>query len=81
MKIKNVLNGWENFLDKSEVTEDLAKQRAKECVKCPKAKHGLLTAFINDDLKEIEGHYCDICKCPLSAKLRSENENCPINKW
>lgn len=80
-KIKNVLEGWQNFIEKSEVAEELAEQRAKECVTCPSAKKGKLLAMIKDDLKHIEGYYCSECQCPLSAKLRSKNENCPLKKW
>jgi len=38
-------------------------------------------AFIKDELKEIEGHYCNLCKCPISAKIRSELEMCELKKW
>lgn len=81
MKISNILNGWKNFLSKSEVSESLASDRALECIGCEHAKKGILTAFIKDDFKEIEGYYCDLCMCPLSAKIRSINEQCPIGKW
>jgi hypothetical protein len=81
MQISNILNGWQNFLAKSEVTELLAEHRAVNCLVCPYLKKGKLLAFIKDDLKEIEGHYCDLCKCPLSAKIRSENETCPLGEW
>lgn len=79
--IINILDGWKNFMDKSEVTEDLARKRAAHCAKCPKAKKGKLTAFLNDDLVEIQGYRCTICHCPLSAKLRSKLETCPLKKW
>jgi hypothetical protein len=81
MQISNILNGWQNFLSKSEVSESLAKQRAQICLNCPYNKEGKVLAFIKDDLKEIESHYCDLCKCPLSAKLRSENEKCDLGLW
>lgn len=81
MNLSNILNGWENFLAKSEVVEKLAKERAEHCKLCPHAKEGLLTALINDKLTEIQGMYCDKCTCPLSAKIRSKNETCPLNKW
>ena len=81
MQISNILNGWQNFLSKSEVSEALAKQRAQICLNCPHNKEGKVLAFIKDDLKEIESHYCDLCKCPLSAKLRSENEKCDLGLW
>lgn len=81
MKIKNILNGWHNFIDKSEVTEAMAEKRALQCVKCSECKEGKLLALIKDDLKEIQGHYCALCYCPVSPKIRSELETCPLNKW
>jgi hypothetical protein len=79
--IKNILNGWQNYLEKSEVSEKLAEQRAEKCVTCNEMKEGKLLNLIKDELKEVQGHYCKLCYCPLSAKIRSEKESCPINKW
>ena len=81
MNIKNIISGWQNFIVKSEVTEKLAEQRAEHCIKCSELKHGEVLAMIKDDLKEIESHYCAKCMCPLSAKIRSKNETCPLSKW
>jgi hypothetical protein len=81
IKIKNILNGWGNFIEKSEVTETLAESRAKICATCFECKEGKLLALIKDDLKEVEGHYCALCYCPISAKIRSINERCPLSKW
>jgi len=78
--LNHILNGWKNYLDKSEVTEALAKQRATVCAACPYAKHGKLLAFVKDSIKEVEGFYCAVCSCPLSAKVRS-TDICPENKW
>lgn len=80
MQISNILRGWKNYLDKSEVVESIAKERAAICAVCPLAKQGKILTFVKDNLKEIEGAYCDDCGCPLSAKIRS-NDKCPINKW
>jgi len=80
LKISQILSGWKNFLSKTEVSETLAKQRAALCAACPHARQGRLLAFIKDSLTEVEGAYCNKCKCPLSAKVRS-NDVCPINKW
>lgn len=80
-KIDSIIQGWSNFIDKSDVTEDLAKQRAMACSPCPSAKRGKLLAFIKDDLKQVEGIYCKECQCPLSAKIRSQKETCPLNRW
>jgi len=78
--IKEILTGWKNYLDKSEVTESIAHRRAAICATCLHAKQGKLLAFIKDTLIEIQGTYCNICKCPLSAKVRS-TDICPKNKW
>lgn len=72
-----IFKGWFNFLTG---LDGLAKEKAKHCNECPNKKHGKLLEFIKDDLKEVEGFYCDICKCPLSAKLRSDDK-CPLNHF
>jgi hypothetical protein len=78
--VKNILSGWKNYLDKTDVTEEIAKKRAALCATCPHAKQGKLLAFIKDSLTDVEGAYCNLCKCPLTAKVRS-TDICPINKW
>tara|TARA_R110000782_G_scaffold21002_3_gene56716 strand:+ start:612 stop:860 length:249 start_codon:yes stop_codon:yes gene_type:complete len=80
-KIENILNGWQNFMSKSEVTEALAKERAKICSGCDSNVKSKLLIFVKDELKEIEGHKCKECQCPLSAKIRSVNEKCDLDKW
>jgi len=78
--ISDILSGWENFLNKSEVTEKIAKQRAKICSTCEHNKKGMLLAFIKDKLTEIQGRYCNDCSgCPLSAKVRTKKDIC--EKW
>jgi len=78
--LQHILSGWKNYLAKSGVTEAVAQQRAALCASCPHARQGKLLTFINDSLKEIKGTYCNICKCPLSAKVRN-TDICPIHKW
>jgi hypothetical protein len=78
--VKEILSGWKNFIDKSDVVETVAKERAAICAACPHAKQGMLLAFIKDTLKEVQGAYCDECGCPLSAKIRSI-DICPKHKW
>jgi len=80
MNVNNILNGWKNFMDKSEVVERVAVERAKQCTGCEHAKKSMLS-FFKDSLKEVEGYKCNKCQCPLSAKIRSVNETCPIGLW
>lgn len=79
-QIFSILNGWKNYL-KSEIS-DLEKKRASICKKCPSAIIGTYEKFMPDEtLTEIQGLKCAKCKCPLSTKLRSINEKCPLKKW
>lgn len=82
-KAKEIRSGWKNFIEKTDVTEEVALERSKICAVCPNAKKSILLALIKDELKEVEGFYCSECLCPLSAKIRSNDNNskCPLNKW
>ena len=79
-KVKDILTGWKNYIDKSEVIESVAKERASICSTCPFAIKDKILTFVKDDFKEVEGYVCGKCKCPLSAKIRSESK-CDLNKW
>ena len=80
MSVTDILSGWSNFIDKSEVTEETATKRAKICDTCDYNKKGILLSFIKDKLKEVQGRYCSDCGgCPLSAKVRTKNDIC--KKW
>jgi predicted PP-loop superfamily ATPase len=76
-----ILNGWKNYIDKSEVVEKVAEQRAEICGRCPFAVEKKILIFVKDDFKEVEGMACNRCDCPLSMKIRSINESCPEKLW
>ena len=79
-QIFNIIQGWKNYL-KNETDTNVLKKSAI-CENCPEAIIGTYEKFMPDEsLKEIQGLKCDKCKCPLSTKLRSENETCPLGKW
>jgi len=82
-KLNNILVGWKGYIWESPQVEALAKERALQCSNCEFAKVGIVTQFLKDDVKEIEGLYCDRCvgKCPLSTLLRSLEANCKEGKW
>lgn len=82
VQISNIFNGWFNLLTDNKAVDKLAKSRAKICFKCDyKKDNQIIDKFIGDDIIEIKGTICGICKCPLSAKIRSINEKCPKNLW
>jgi hypothetical protein len=81
-KLKSILSGWKNYTSQNPETEKLAKERAEKCSHCRHAVYGTYEKLMKDySLKEVEGMKCDICQCPLSTKLRSNAENCPIGLW
>ena len=68
-----IIKAWRNVIVKDPTIEEEAKRRASICSGCSFAKKGKILTFVKDELKEVEGLYCGECKCPLTAKIRSEN--------
>lgn len=73
-----IVKAWLNVF--MGITTETHKNRAKICAACPKARHNTYVAMIKDEMIEVQGMICDECGCPLSAKIRSE-DNCPLNNW
>lgn len=80
-KIEDIYNGWSNYIRSDELSpEEL--NRAIICRECPQKKYSAaIKALVKDEVKDVEGFICNECKCPLSAKIRSKNNKCPLNKW
>ena len=64
-QLKNILAGWRNVVVRDPEVERLAQTRGEVCLKCPHRK--LIV--------------CGKCGCPLKAKLRAPDANCPDNRW
>ncbi|GLB53046.1 hypothetical protein NBRC110019_20860 [Neptunitalea chrysea] len=81
--IRAIIEGWSNYFQGSgAVALAQASERATICAACPDAKYGKHAAILPDaQLGEIQGHYCGVCKCPLSTAVRSSGYHCPKNKW
>ena len=67
MSLKNVYEGWKNVVITDEQVEQMAKERIEICNQCP------------ERMKSI--NVCGLCHCPLIAKTRSPQEQCPQGKW
>ena len=80
-KFREILSGWTNYVFDNEHISLMAHERAKECGKCEHSKKGTVIDFLDDDVKEIQGMYCELCDCPLSALLRSPSSKCKADKW
>ena len=83
IKPKNIVRGWWNLATDNAGANEMAEERAKHCVTCDHAVHKQYLDVVDDKVEIIKGYLCDICGCPLSAKLRSPEEHCPDepSKW
>lgn len=82
-KINSIISGWKNYLfEEVKADDDIIYYRADKCASCKHHKKGLFEAVLPDyALSEVQGFYCGICYCPISTKIRSKIEKCPIGKW
>lgn len=82
-RIKEIVEGWKNYAFTDPKIEELAEYRAGICGECPEPQPGLFQVLDNSTMKfkQVEGLVCNQCGCPLSAKTRSPNSACPLNKW
>ena len=71
-----ILNAWYEVL-KGNTTEE-HRRRSKICKSCKHSIHKNFLELIGDELKETKGMVCGLCKCPLSAKIRSTDI---CDKW
>ncbi len=68
MMIREIIDGWKNYIVKNPLVEEEAKRRAKICADCKHSKD-------NFDIPR-----CGICNCPLAMKTRSSKSECPNPK-
>ena len=81
-KVKSIISGWSNYIVSDKKNKALYNYRVKQCSECVEAVEGTYEKLMPDyTLKKIKGLKCNICKCPLSTKIRSLEENCPLTKW
>ncbi len=64
-KISEIFNGWKNVVFPNEEVEKVAKTRAAICAQC---EYNVKSR-------------CKKCGCPLVAKTRSMQSDCPLKKW
>lgn len=84
-KLEEIIEGWAAYfeLGKQSVGEEVLLRRVRECVGCKWiGKSAVLSWLLPDgELKQVQGYRCRVCRCPLSAKVRSEIAKCPHGKW
>jgi uncharacterized protein CbrC (UPF0167 family) len=77
----NILKGWFNYFFPTPKGEELVHARMVHCNACPQAQVRTYAKVIDDEVVQVKGKVCALCLCPLSAKLRSPEEKCPIGHW
>jgi hypothetical protein len=63
-KLEEIREGWLNYIFDNPEVKELAEKRAEICSICPENKNNI----------------CNICKCWLSAKVKSPKSQCPLKK-
>lgn len=83
--VLSIVSGWINYLFPNKEAEEMARARAEVCDKCEFAAPGWYEVIREGRIEKIRGLVCKGCptkiKCPLSTKLRSPEETCPLEKW
>ena len=81
-KIGNIIKGFGSLFGGDPLTPEQQK-RAEICAQCPLKTHHKVLNIIDQDFetKQVKGYTCDECGCYLAAKIRVDNESCPIGKW
>lgn len=79
--IDPVLEGIKNFNNEDESVESLAKERLKECLKCPYFKTEPIDFMKVTDTRipELTDKICGECFCTLSYKIRQSSIKC--KRW
>ncbi len=80
-KLKNIIEGWKNAIWPNAEVEVLAAKRAIHCSACEHSVEMLFEVIQEKKIEEIKGMGCAMCLCPLTTKLRSPEEECPLEKW
>ena len=81
-KLINIISGFANLSFPNAQVEEMAMKRAAICSSCPAAeKTNIYSVVVDNRTKDIQGMKCSDCGCNLSAKVRSEHDNCPRGKW
>lgn len=70
-KLIEITRAWITAVNPSPEEKQRAISRSEICDDCP-------NKLYNDRL---EFEYCGLCKCPLSKKIYSPINSCPLNKW
>jgi len=75
-----MIKEWVSVLKGKQTTLE-EKRRANICVKCNHHSTANFLKWFENDIKEINGLYCNLCKCPLVAKIKTTDKKHICKKW
>jgi hypothetical protein len=83
INLGEIAKGWFNYATADFHTQQLAQYRLNICDECPNKQQlstigKLLVTAINEEGSLFK---CDLCSCPLSAKVCNPLSKCPRDKW
>jgi hypothetical protein len=83
MKLRDIAQGWVNFIIQPDDLKELGRTRLEICDSCPHKKQmNSLGAMLVGAINEQGSTYlCGLCGCPLAAKSVSSGSECPLGKW
>lgn len=70
-KLVEIARAWIAAANPTDEERAKAIERSTICDSCDKKDYNDLLKF----------YYCKECKCPLSKKIYSPENSCPLNKW
>jgi len=66
---------------KGEKPTKLEYERAETCNGCAFKTKGVYPVFIKNNIKDISGYICCKCKCPLIAKIKTQEKKQICKLW
>lgn len=70
-KLVEIAQAWITAINPTEEEKNKAITRSNICDNCDQKDYNNLLKF----------YYCKECGCPLSKKIYSPINSCPLNKW
>jgi hypothetical protein len=90
MSYREIVEGWYNHIFDTEAVKEEAQRRATICSTCPLNKANICSRTISGKVEKDfiykgeerkAGDFYEGCGCPLSAKTKSPNSQCPLGLW
>lgn len=90
LNLKEIYQGWKNYLTNNEDAKPVGEARMKICSKCPLNVNNTCSKFkigvVVDDFNykgefRAKGSIQKGCGCPLRMKVLSPESQCPLGKF